>query len=297
VIRLLILVALLGTTSAASAAEREAVAWQPSWRKMSLLEGLSLIPIGAALAAVTFLTEPREQAHWRGGILFDDGMRANVRGRTRSAQLTARTVGDILYIGGSIAPVVIDVGIVALGVHGNSEVALQMLLIDMQSFGIAGLLSLSSEHFVGRGRPFYEDCDRTGVVRDDHGQVVHNTCNDPTATKSFYGGHAAATATSAGLTCIHHQHMPLYGGGIADAVPCALMIGVSFVTGVSRMVADMHWASDTLLGWGVGATAGYVLPAVLHYGFASDGDRRALRMLPVARVGGGYTELGFIQAF
>ncbi len=93
------------------------------------------------------------------------------------------------------------------------------------------------------------------------------SCGDSEAYKSFYSGHAAATATMAGLTCAHHQHLPLYGGGFADLAPCLAMIGVSLGAGATRIMADRHWATDVLTGWTVGALSGYVLPSVLHYGF------------------------------
>jgi membrane-associated phospholipid phosphatase len=89
------------------------------------------------------------------------------------------------------------------------------------------------------------------------------------ANKSFVAGHVAAVTTMAALTCVHHQHLPLYGGGVADLAPCVLMIGASGFEGVARMVADKHWASDVLLGWTVGALSGYVVPSLMHYGFTS----------------------------
>ena len=97
----------------------------------------------------------------------------------------------------------------------------------------------------------------------------------------------------AGLTCVHHQHLPLYGGGVADLAPCLAMIGVSLGTGVARIMGDRHWASDVLTGWTVGALSGYVLPSVLHYGFGGGrpmGEMRVggARIVPtlLAQVGG-----------
>jgi len=94
----------------------------------------------------------------------------------------------------------------------------------------------------------------------------------------------------AGLTCVHHQHLALYGGGFADALPCAFMITASLVDGVGRIVADKHYASDVVLGWGVGAFSGYVLPSALHYGFGHAQERKAalsLVLTPQIYVGGG----------
>jgi hypothetical protein len=72
----------------------------------------------------------------------------------------------------------------------------------------------------------------------------------------------------AGLTCVHHQHLPLYGGGVADLAPCIGLIGASIADGLGRIVADKHYARDCHAGLGVGAFAGYVVPSLLHHGFA-----------------------------
>ncbi|HEX3850778.1 MAG TPA: hypothetical protein VHW01_07410 [Polyangiaceae bacterium] len=92
----------------------------------------------------------------------------------------------------------------------------------------------------------------------------------------------------AGLTCVHHQHLPLYGG-VADQAPCIGLIGASIVDGLGRIVADKHYASDVTLGFGVGALAGYVVPSLLHYGFTSHQRAPAvggtgLHMLPLPQV-------------
>jgi membrane-associated phospholipid phosphatase len=118
----------------------------------------------------------------------------------------------------------------------------------------------------------------------------------------FYSGHAAATATMAGLTCAHHQHLPLYGGGFADLAPCLAMIGVSLGAGATRIMADRHWASDVLTGWTVGALSGYVLPSALHYGFGGGRPIGEMRVggahvvpMPLAYLGG--AGLGLVGSY
>lgn len=289
--------ALVTSVSAARASQGGEVEWNPTWRKVGLVEGLSLIPMGAALAAIQFAWTPPRHPKWTGGIFFDAKIRKAFVGETRQVQKDAETIGEVLFVYGSIAPLVIDVA-VALAVHGKPEVALQMFLIDLQSAAVAGLLSLTAEHSVGRGRPFVGACGPDGLVRDSEGRPLLNDCNRGYEAKSFYSGHAAATMTTAGLTCLQHQHMPLYGGGFADVAPCVFLIGLSLTTGVTRLVADLHWASDVVIGWGVGAFAGYILPAALHYGFSNERDRRGeLQVLPVARAGANEIEVGIIGAY
>jgi membrane-associated phospholipid phosphatase len=281
----------------ARASDGHAIEWNPKWRKVGLLEGLSLIPLGGALLAIELAWKPPQHPRWTGGFLFDGRIRTAFVGETLSVQKTAADIGDMLFMVGSVVPIVVDVG-VTLAVHQKPDVALQILLIDLQSAALAGLLSLTSEHSVGRGRPFVAECESDGTVRDEHGRPLLNKCRGGYQAKSFYSGHAAATMASAGLTCLTHQRLPLFGGGAADVAPCVVMVGVSLTTGITRIIADMHWASDVVIGWGVGALAGYVLPAAIHYGFSSDSDSSSsLHVVPIAAASAERLELGLLGAF
>jgi membrane-associated phospholipid phosphatase len=274
------------------AADPDRVEWAPDWPRFRLAEGLGTIALGAATIALAIEADPPTHASWTGGILFDSAVRDALRSHTLAGQQRAADVSTWLYLGGLIVPNVIDLWVVALGVHQNPDVAGQMLLINLQSLGLAGALTLTAELSVGRARPFVGNC-HDGSPRDASGQPLLGNCAGFETYQSFYSGHAAATATMAGLTCVHHQHLPLYGGGAADLAPCLAMIGVSLGTGVMRVMADRHWASDVVTGWTIGALSGYVLPSVLHYGFGGGrpmGEMRVggARIVPtlLAQVGG-----------
>jgi hypothetical protein len=138
-------------------------------------------------------------------------------------------------------------------------------------------------------------------VLDSHGQFLEQ-CGTGNDNRSFFSGHATATATVAGLVCLHHQHLPLFGGGLADLAPCLAMIGVSVAAGILRLVDDEHWASDVMVGWADGFLSGYVLPSLLHFGFGGGralGEVRSggLDMRPtlLPREGGGL--LGMVGVF
>jgi len=74
-----------------------------------------------------------------------------------------------------------------------------------------------------------------------------------------------ASFTAARLLCVHHKFLPLFGGGGADTVACAWGLTVASLTGTMRLVADEHWASDVLLGAGLGWISGYYLPQLLDF--------------------------------
>jgi membrane-associated phospholipid phosphatase len=125
-----------------------------------------------------------------------------------------------------------------------------MLLINLQSFAIAGALSIGSEHLVARARPYTADCGADGRTRDKNGQPLYNARGGSQDNLDFFSGHTAAASTMAGLTCVHHQHLPLYGGGVADLARCVGLIGASIADGLGRIIAERHYASDVTLGWG-----------------------------------------------
>jgi hypothetical protein len=270
---------------AARATDPDRVEWSDDWPRARVWEDVDAVVLTVADALIEPKVPIQTQAHWRGGILFDDWVRSQLRGRTASLQSTASTVSDALFYAGTIGPLVIDNYFVTLSIHQNADVAFQMLVINMQSLGISGLVSLAAEHGVGRARPYTDQCDAHGQIHDSSGALMTNHCGTSNDFRSFFSGHEAAVSTMAGLTCVHHQHLPLYGGGVADLAPCLLMIGAAATTGVLRIVYDEHWTSDVLVGALVGTTAGYVLPSLLHYGFGKGhgiGEVRSgsLRMVP-----------------
>jgi membrane-associated phospholipid phosphatase len=252
----------LFVSRAATAADPDRVEWSLDWQRVRPWQVagtfvLVLTDVGIQLWATT----PTE-ARFRGTNFFDDWARDALKGRSLSTQANAESLSDVFFYGSVLVPFVVDASFGALALHQNSDVAVQMLAIDLQSFAFAGLFTISAEKLAGRARPYMRDCGPDGLVRDATGRAFH-TCGIE-GNRSFFAGHPAAATTAAGLVCVHHQHLPLFGGGLADLGPCLVMIGVA---GILRMVADDHWATDVLLGWSVGAFSGYVLPSLLHYGF------------------------------
>jgi membrane-associated phospholipid phosphatase len=288
-----LLLTFVSTTAVARAGDPSRVEWSPDWPRFRVSEAIGLVPLTAASLTFALAVTPPTRPRLRGGILLDDWIRDGLRGRTLATQRAAQDIGTYVYYASVPVPLIVDVGIVALGVHNDSDVALQMLLIDAQALGMSGVVSLGAEHIGGRQRPYVQDCDPDGRVRSPSGELLNNHCGSVNDNESLVAGHAAAVTTMAGLTCVHHQHLPLYGGGLADLAPCVFMMGAAGFTGVSRIVADKHWASDVLLGWAVGSLSGYVVPSLLHYGFTrgdppgpTRGKTAAWMPVPVVYPGG-----------
>src|SRR6185369_8075255 len=96
------------------------------------------------------------------------------------------------------------------------------------------------------------------------------TSRDPLCEKGkkfagFPSGHAVSAFTAAGLSCVHHAHLPLYGGGLPDALACAAALTVASGVGVVRIMGDRHYVSDVIVGAAIGFLVGFGLPSLLHY--------------------------------
>jgi hypothetical protein len=276
-VALLAATTVLGGARGARAAEtpRDPVAWHDEWARVRWWE----VGITAGLFVSTYAFQnslhPPAEANWKGPILLDEPIRGLFRARSAGAEKAAARYSDFLLQSAVVAPYV-DAGL-TLAIHQDPDVALQMALIDAESLGFAGAVSLFTERLVARQRPYVHDC------HGDGSKVGNNPCGGDGDRISFFSGHASATFTFAGLTCIHHQHMPLWGGGAPDTWACVWALSLAGTTGALRVISDKHYASDVLTGTAVGLFSGYVLPALLHYGFGHDAPPARTSALGVLR--------------
>jgi hypothetical protein len=237
--------------------EPQRLRWNEDWPRFSAVEAWVTVT-SATLAAGMVLGLDAPSARWRGGILFDEGVQKAVRLERRAHRERAILASDLLYYGMVAYPVVVDSLLVAGAVHGSSDVMAQTMLMDVESYAVTGFLATAAEN-LGRVRPMQSHCDK-----DPDFDVK---CREKGANNyGFLSGHTAAAWAGAGLVCAHHQNLPLYGGGTADALACAGGVIVAATSGVLRIATDNHYASDIVLGTTLGFTGGYFLPMALHYG-------------------------------
>jgi hypothetical protein len=240
------------------------VAWREEWPRFRAWEYVATgVALATAAAFEVFVDHRKTGDPWRNP--FDDGARDLLRAETRAGRDTARTIGDLGYRVLALYPFA-DTLLVGGLVHGSSDVALQSTLLNLESFGFAGVLALSSEHVFGRSRPSAAECARDAEYEE--------FCGLPDQHGSFFGGHATAAFVGAGLTCAHHQSLPLYGGGAADIAACVLATTLATTTFIARIVNDRHWATDNIVGGAIGGLSGYALPMILHYGVSNSSTSR-----------------------
>jgi hypothetical protein len=243
-----------------SGAPRGQVEWKRPWDRFTPAEGaLTTLATVGTYVVDRRLPNPTEAKVDFEVPLLDPGVRGLVRFRSAEDQATWAQWSDIGYRVMVLYPYIVDAGIMALGVHRNPDVAAQLFLIDLESFTLAGFAHHTISRLTSRPRPFVQDC-------ADDGRSTRYKCGEVRDVRSFYAGHASAAFTSAGLTCLHHQHIPLWGGGAPDAWACIWALSFASFTSLARMTSDEHWASDTVIGIGTGWLFGYLMPRWLHYG-------------------------------
>lgn len=182
------------------------------------------------------------------GILFDHAVRADLRAGDAETRRHFRTVGDYTYHLSPLIPVIDVLAVAAIG-HRDRKLAQNLELVTLEAFSYTGFAAFVSTEIFARARP-------------DSACQSHD-CNAD--TQSFFSGHAAISATAAGLVCANHSRISLYGAAWADAAICGLSAINAVVTATTRVVADRHYASDVIVGAGLGFGIGYAIPVLLHY--------------------------------
>jgi membrane-associated phospholipid phosphatase len=265
---------LLGAGQAAADPEPQAESdlhWDPSWPQFRPLEYVVTGVTGVTAIAMYIYLPPQREPHWIGGILFDDAVRDALRVRSIPTLRTVRTASDAI----GVTAVVLTVGVDSFAVpllRGSPKVAVQLTLMDFEAFALSSIVTFSLYDSVGRARPSYLDCQRNFAFDP--------SCNlSPTA--SFPSGHADQVFTAAGLSCVHHAYLPLYGDPLLDALACARDVALATADGVLRVMGDRHYTTDVLAGGAIGFAFGYGLPVLLHYAAGGNHHTQALSLAPL----------------
>lgn len=104
------------------------------------------------------------------------------------------------------------------------------------------LLTELTKISVSRARPY--------TTRSDY--VFSDDADD---AKSFFSGHSSlafASATTIGFLA-SYRHDPMQDGSVSG-------MSLATTTGILRIVADKHWASDVIVGAVVGSSLGIAIP-------------------------------------
>jgi len=237
---------------------RSGLHWHQHWRSVGWREYASVGALSAAWLAVPAVLPAPDEARWNTPILIDSAVRDALRIDSPSGRRTAETISDALFVWEVLHPAIIDPLLVAWWARESPFVAWQMLVIDAQAYSLTLLLNDVVKRLTARARPWLNT---PGCEEDPSGEQ----CGSGGRYVSFYSGHAAVTATGAGLICAHHTQLSLYQNDVLDTGMCALAVLGTAVTGAMRIASDNHWQSDVLVGHLLGYASGYLLPTLLYY--------------------------------
>jgi len=232
------------------------LAWR--WRRPGAIEyALSGALGGGAVAMELFLTQP-EEPRWVKPVWFDTGVRDALRHSSSGTRERSSLISDYTGMGVQVWAY-LDTTLVPLTSDSwNFDVAWQMTFINLQASALTVIGTRGIDRIAVRQRPDIEPCEKD--------PDYHDMCFTG-ATSSFPSGHTSFAFVGAGLVCSHHLNVPLYGNAYADAAACAVAASAAVSTGVLRLVADRHYATDVLAGAAIGASAGFVMPMFAHYWF------------------------------
>lgn len=235
---------------------RHRLHWRPSWRKFQTGDYVWTAGVLGAYAYLQFGMPTAAEPHWRGPILFDEAARHALNADSRDERMRWAKMTDwgwgINVTSAWVTPILIP-----LTDRFNWRVSWQLAMMNAESMGFAGFVSRIGHVFVGRERPNTEIC---------HSNSAASVVCFGGENASFPSGHAAGAFTGAGLSCVHHLELGLFGHPAADVSWCVAMLGLATFTGIGRNVGDFHYLSDTIVGATIGIASGVGIPLIFHYG-------------------------------
>jgi len=263
---------------------RSGLHWHDHWRSVGAPEYVSIGVLGASLLAVNLFIPTADEPSWNKPILFDSAVRDALRIGSADGRDAASKVSDVLFVLEVLHPTVIDPFLVAWWKRESPFVAWQMFVIDAQAYGLTLLINDLTKRATARARPWTSTADCATHPKGSE-------CGSGGPNQSFYSGHAAVTATGAGLICAHHTQLSLYQDNFLDTGTCVLAVAGTAVTGAMRIASDNHWTTDVVVGHLMGYLSGYLLPTLLYYKefrvtpHDDEPDKPSMALAPLARDG------------
>lgn len=247
------------------------VAWR--WRTFEPFQVGILLEQSALV--VTSLALPGHPG-WTATNAFDEAGREALHARSYDALKSIRSASDagVALLAGQQ---LVDMLLVAWWAHGEGTTGLQMGLLDVQTVTFAVAVQGVVAGAVGRERPFGRSICGEGGFEPDA-----SACAGNDRYRSFFSGHSTTSFALATLACVHHAQLPLYGGGAAEAAPCAAALTTAAGVALMRVASDQHYLSDVMTGAAFGVASGLAVPWLFAYGHARGPAAAAERALGVS---------------
>lgn len=229
--------------------------WDPTWPEVKPYEYV-LTGVFALTAIVSQAIPGAER--WDADNAFDDAARDALRPDDFEDQERAKDFSDLGLVL-LVNQVLVDNLFVSWWGRKNPKIAWQLSVIDAEALAFAIAVDGVIAGATGRERPYVSAL----CGDDDHKDRGYCTGNN--RYRSFFSGHATAAFTLAGLTCMHHAQLGIYGSPVADAFGCGGAMATATTVALLRVVGDQHTMSDVLVGAAWGTAVGVTMPWLLHY--------------------------------
>ena len=276
-----------GTQARPSAQHR--LAWREEWPRYSFDEAVLSVGLGALILAAGLLPTATTRASWTDVNAFDGGVHEGLRLTLADQRDSARIAGDVLMWIDVGIPFVIDALFMTGIGDGSWDGALQMGLISLEAYVVSLVVWRITSLLARRERPVTHDCNNPSLDPLRNPSAVECAASS-SSPQSYFSNTAVNAFTGAGLTCLHHTSMPLFGDEGADATACVGALTVASIAGLLRVMSNLDYLTDVITGAVVGLVSGWLLPWLLHYqGGARPELRPALAAVPVPMVGPGNT--------
>jgi membrane-associated phospholipid phosphatase len=231
------------------------VKWDPRWPRFRTGEYIAT----GILAATAFasLAIPVAEDRWTTVNGFDAAVRDSLRLSNFERREDAKDASDVMLTL-LVNQLLFDNAVVVWWGHGRGDEALELTLMDIEALAFTGAVNGLVAGFASRERPYRDRC-------DENDARAPRDCTSSKRYRSYFSGHTSTSFTAAGLTCMHHAYMPIYGGGAPDVIACGMSFMAAAAVGAMRVISDQHFASDVLTGAAIGTLSGLGLPWLLHY--------------------------------
>ncbi len=230
-----------------------------AWIEMHMLPRViatSILTVSLFASARARASEPATP-HWQGGVFLDDAVRDALRAPTVAARRDADNVSNVLLYSMVALPYLTSSTDVVVA-HGSwrDAIALDLVNAEAQGFATAGVFLFKT--LIARERPY---ANALGLATWCIDHTTDPACGSD-RNASFFSGHTTLTFTSASLVCLEQTVFDATG---PNGVTCGGVMAVAGITAALRIVADMHYATDTLVGGAYGVLSGMLLPYVFHF--------------------------------
>lgn len=218
------------------------VAWAPSasaeprqFREPSVPALVGFGALGAWAIGAELFVPPRSEPSWTMTLGIDDEGRHLLRASSPEGRAGAALASDVLLLGFVALPLADAMS------RDSGEARLRTALVDLEALALTGAIVGSLKLATARARPYTLD---GGEHSGD-------------AFKSFPSGHTAFSFTGASLFCTQRGLATW-----ADSLACSGALAGAATTGILRIVADKHHATDVLAGAAIGGLAGWLVPTL-----------------------------------